>query len=91
MHGSASYGALDSLIGFVHGDAIDMEMTLLFVCAKGDALDIYKAVHRTLVPGERRGRRSVTHGYPLPISKEFRDDPQSLPANSVPNGPLYQS
>ena len=41
MHGSAGYGALDSLIGFVHGDAIDMEMTSHFVCAKGDALDIY--------------------------------------------------
>jgi len=41
MHNSAGYGALDSLIGFVHGDAIDMEKASHFVCAKGDALDIY--------------------------------------------------
>jgi hypothetical protein len=41
MKGAAVRGALDSLSCFVHGDAIDMEMTSRFVCGKGDVPDIY--------------------------------------------------
>ena len=41
MKTAAGRGALDSLSCFVHGDAIDMEMTSHFVCAKGDAPDLY--------------------------------------------------
>src|SRR5229473_3259161 len=71
MEGAAGCSALDSLSCFVHGDAIDMEKTSRFVCGKGDAPDLYtKAAHRVLVPRERRRRRRVKHGYPIPASRE---------------------
>ena len=76
MESAAGRGALDSLSGFVHGDAIGMEMASHFVCGKGDVPDIYtKPFGRALVPGERWGWQRVKHGYPLPASREFRDVP----------------
>ena len=42
VESAAGRGALDSLNCFVHGDAIDMEMTSRFVCGKGDAPDPYR-------------------------------------------------
>ena len=44
-------GALDSLSCLVHGDAIDMGKTSRSVCGTRMFRNIYKAVHRTLVPG----------------------------------------
>jgi hypothetical protein len=46
MESTACCGALDSLSGFVHGDATNLEMTSLemtsrFVCGKRDAFDLY--------------------------------------------------
>jgi hypothetical protein len=35
-------GALDSLSCFVHGDAIDMDITSRFDCGKGDAANPYR-------------------------------------------------
>ena len=42
MESAADRRALDSLSCFVHGDAIDMEMTSRFDCGKGDVPDIYR-------------------------------------------------
>src|SRR5579872_6122797 len=39
---SARNGALDSLSCSIHGDAVGMKTTSHFVCAKGDAWDIYR-------------------------------------------------
>jgi hypothetical protein len=42
MENAADRGALDSLSCFVHGDAIDMEITSRFDCGKGDAPNLYR-------------------------------------------------
>src|SRR5882724_3275254 len=74
--GSASRGALDSLSCFVHGDAIGMGNDVPFrLRERRRSGHIYKAVRRALVPGERRGRQSVKHGYPLTKSTEFATAP----------------
>src|ERR1700693_4348837 len=47
-----------------------------FVCAKGDALDIYtKPFAGHWFPWERRGRESVKHGYPITKYMEFATAP----------------
>ena len=74
MESAAGRGALDSLSCFVHGDAIDMEMTSRFVCGKGDAPDLYrKPLAGHWFPGNGGDGQRVKHGYPLPASREFRD------------------
>ena len=42
MKSAAGRGALDSLSCFVHGDAINMDMTSRFDCGKGDAANTYR-------------------------------------------------
>ena len=54
-------GTLDSLSCFVHGDAIDMEMTSRFVCGKGDVPDIYtKPFVGQWFPGNGGDARELT-------------------------------
>jgi hypothetical protein len=92
MLGSAGGGALDSLIGFVHGDAIDMKMRAHFVCAKGDALDIYrKPFAGHWFPGNVGDAGTLNTAILFPNQQNFATIPLSLLASGVPNGPLYQS
>src|SRR3982074_2458237 len=72
MKSAAGRGALDSLSCFVHGDAIDMEITSHFDCGKGDAPDIYrKPLAGHWFPGNAGDTQRVKHGYPLRGSRQF--------------------
>src|ERR1700759_5056225 len=73
---AADCSALDRLSCFVHGDAIDMEITSRFPRGKGDASAIYrKPLAGHWFPEEPSGRQRVTHGYPLILPTEIRDVP----------------
>ncbi len=67
MKSAAGRGALDSLSCFVHGDAIDMDMTSRFDCGKGDAANIYrKPLAGHWFPGNAGGTRELNTVILLP-------------------------
>src|SRR5438477_4994241 len=71
--GSAACGAPDSFGCFGHGEEI-CDGGSHFVCAKGDARDIYrKPFPLAFVPWERWRGWSVSHRYPIPKPREFRN------------------
>jgi hypothetical protein len=88
---SAGCGALDSLGGFVHGDAIDVEKASHFVCGKGDVPNIYtKPFNGHWFPGNGGDARELDTAILLSYLENFATS-QPLRANGVPNGPLQNS
>src|SRR6202021_185735 len=97
MEGTACCGALDSLSGFVHGDATDLkvkssEMTSRSVCAKRDAFDLHtKPLDGHWFPWNGSGCRELNTAILFLHLENFVTFPPLAVANSVPNEPLYQS
>src|SRR5882724_5057090 len=67
---AAGLGALDSLNCFVHGDAIDLEMTSHFDLRKRRRFQGIKPFAGHWFPREHGGELGVEKGYPLLVSKE---------------------
>ena len=73
---AAGHGALDRLNCFVHGDAIDREITSRFVCGKGDAPDIHKSRSPAIgSPGNCGDAGALNSAILLPYLEKFATSP----------------
>ena len=102
MESTACCGALDSLSGFVHGDATDLKLKFLkmtflemrsrFACGTRDAFDLYtKPLDGHWFPWNALDSGELNTAILFLHLENFATFPDPCRANSVPNGPFFES